>query len=144
MFSKACEYGIKAAIFIAEQSLKGNKVGQKAIAKAIDSPEAFTAKTLQILTRNHVISAERGPHGGFYFNDEQLKKTCLSHIVAAIDGDEIYKGCGLGLAKCNEKLPCPVHFQFKKVRDELRDMLESTSVSDLAVGIKAGLTFLKR
>lgn len=144
MFSKACEYGIRAAIFIAEHSINGERVGQKAIAAAIDSPEAFTAKTLQILTRNHLISAERGPHGGFFFSPEQLQRVRLSDIVAAIDGESIYRGCGLGLKTCNEKAPCPVHFQFKKIREELRQMLETSTIKDLATGLHAGKTFLKR
>lgn len=144
MFSKACEYGIRATIFIAEQSLIGQKVGQIAIAKAIDSPEAFTAKTLQILTRNNLVSSDKGPNGGFYLDNKQLNKTCLSQIVVAIDGNDIFKGCALGLKKCNEKMPCPVHFQFKSIRDELQQMLESTTVQDLAIGLKSGLTFLKR
>jgi len=144
MFSKACEYGIKASIFIAEQSLKGNKVGQVAIAKAINSPEAFTAKTLQILTRHNIISSERGPNGGFFFNDTQLKNTLLSNIVGLIDGTSIYEGCGLGLENCSEEAPCPVHHQFKEIRDGLRNMLETTLIADLALGLQSGLSFLKR
>jgi Rrf2 family transcriptional regulator, iron-sulfur cluster assembly transcription factor len=144
MFSKACEYGIRATIFIAEQSIAGEKVGQIAIAKAIDSPMAFTAKTLQILTRNNIVSAERGPNGGFYLDANQLNTVMLSNIVSAIDGNEIYRGCALGLKHCNEKMPCPVHFQFKSIRDELQQMLETTTLQDLAIGLKSGLTFLKR
>ncbi|MBB6002721.1 Rrf2 family transcriptional regulator [Arcicella rosea] len=144
MFSKACEYGIKASIFIAEQSLKSNKVGQVAIAKAISSPEAFTAKTLQILTKHGIISSERGPHGGFFFSELQLNSTLLSHIVEVIDGTNLYKGCGLGLDCCNENAPCPVHHQFKQIRDDLRNMLETTLIVDLAIGLKSGLAFLKR
>lgn len=144
MFSKACEYGIKASIFIAEQSLKGDKVGQVAIAQGINSPEAFTAKTLQILTKHGIISSERGPHGGFFFNELQLNSTSLSHIVEVIDGTDLYKGCGLGLERCNEEVPCPVHDRFKQIRDDLRNMLETTLVVDLAIGLKSGLSFLKR
>ncbi len=144
MFSKACEYGIKASIFIAEQSLKGDKVGQVAIAKAINSPEAFTAKTLQILTKHGIISSERGPHGGFFFNELQLSSTLLCHIVEVIDGTNLYKGCGLGLERCNQDAPCPLHHQFKQIRDDLRNMLETTLVVDLAIGLKSGLAFLKR
>lgn len=144
MFSKACEYAIRAAIFIAEQSLQKRKVGLKEIAKAIDSPEAFTAKTLQILTRNTLVSSDKGPNGGFYLNDEQLRSICLKHLVESIDGNGIYKGCGLGLKACNDKKPCPVHFQFKAIRDELQQMLETTTLQDLAIGIKSGATFLKR
>lgn len=144
MFSKACEYGIRATIFITEQSLMGNKVGKEAIAKAVDSPEAFTAKTLQILTRNRIVSSDKGPGGGFYLSAEQLDSICLSHIVAAIDGDNIYRGCALGLANCNAQKPCPMHYQFLGIREALRQMLEKTLIRDLANGVSAGLAFLKR
>ncbi len=144
MFSKSCEYAIKATIFIAEQSLKANKVGLKAIAKSIESPEAFTAKTLQKLRRDHVISSDKGPNGGFYLNSEQLANMCLKDIVAAIDGSDIFRACGLGLKDCSDKKPCPVHFQFKSIRDELKRMLETTNIKDLAKELKDGNTFLKR
>lgn len=144
MFSKACEYGIKASVYIAEQSLKGDKVGQVAIAKAINSPEAFTAKTLQILTKHGIVSSERGPHGGFFLNEKQLNTSLLSHIVEAIDGTNLYKGCGLGLEGCNEAAPCPLHQKFKQIRDDLRNMLETTLIVDLAIGLESGLAFLKR
>lgn len=55
MFSKSCNYAIKAAIFIAKHSLEENKVGFVDIAKEIDSPQAFTAKILQILVKSGVI-----------------------------------------------------------------------------------------
>ena len=47
MFSKSCEYAIKASIYICHRSDKGERSGLKDIAKATDSPEAFTAKILQ-------------------------------------------------------------------------------------------------
>lgn len=40
MFSKACEYGLKATLYIAHESQKGNRVSMKGISKAIDSPFA--------------------------------------------------------------------------------------------------------
>lgn len=144
MFSKACEYGIKSALYIAEQSLKSDKkVGVKDIAKEIGSPEAFTAKTLQILTKNNIVSSIKGPAGGFYISKDKLKTIKLSHIVMVIDGDQIYKGCGLGLNQCNERKPCPVHHKFKIVREELANLLEKTSLHEMATGLNSGLTFLK-
>lgn len=144
MFSKACEYGIRAAIFIAEQSLKGDKVSQIAIAEAIDSPVAFTAKTLQLLTKKEILSGDRGPNGGFYFTEQQLNNALLSHIVEVVDGTNIYKGCALGLSNCNASKPCPMHDRFKQIRDELQNMLETTLILDLAIGLKSGLLYLKR
>lgn len=144
MFSKACEYGIRAAIFIAEQSLLDHKVSLKDIAKAIDSPEAYTSKILQQLSRNEIINSDKGPTGGFSMNKQELDVVKLSTIVTAIDGDAIYNGCGLGLKNCSEDKPCPVHNQFKIVRDELKKMLETTLVRSLTMDFKDGLTFLKR
>lgn len=144
MFSKACEYGIKATVQIATQSLYGNRVGLKDIACEIDSPEAFTAKILQLLVKAGIIDSVKGPSGGFEVDKDRMRKTTLSQIVSAIDGDAIYKGCGLGLNECSAKRPCPVHYKFKVIRDDLKKMLESVTVYELSMKLKSGLTYLKR
>ena len=135
MFSKACEYGIKAAIFIATNSYEGKRVTPKDIAKEINSPQAFTAKILQDLVRHNVINSVKGAYGGFEVNKNNLKHIKLSQIVKAIDGDNIYNGCGLGLERCDENHPCPVHDKFKAIRNELKFMLENTSLEELALNI---------
>ena len=144
MFSKTCEYGIRASIYIAKQSLIDRKVGLKEVADAIESPAAYTSKILQLLSRNSIIKSDKGPTGGFSMDRQSLNEITLSTIVRAIDGDEIYNGCGLGLNKCNEKEPCPVHNQFKLIRNELKKMLEMTTVKSLAEDFEKGITFLKR
>jgi len=144
MFSKACEYGIRATLHIAVQSQQHRRVSLKEIAKAIDSPEAYTAKILQQLVKNKIIESLKGPTGGFELDKKEMKKIMLSKIVSAIDGDAIYKGCGLGLKECNAKCPCPVHNKFKVIRDELRAMLENTSIYELTQGLKEGTTYLMR
>lgn len=144
MFSKACEYAIRATIYIAVQSSQNLRVGLKDISKEIDSPEPFTAKILQQLSKNNIIESIKGPHGGFQIDKNDMSKIKLSQIVLAIDGDSIYKGCGLGFKECSEKQPCPVHDKFKIIRDELKNMLENTTVLELSLGLKKGLTFLHR
>ena len=143
MFSKACEYGIRASIYIAGQSHKDKRVSLKDIAKEIGSPVAFTAKILQELSKNKIIDSVKGPSGGFQIEQKRIHRIKLSHIVLAIDGDSIYKGCGLGLKECSEKVPCPVHNQFKAIRNNIIAMLENTNLSDLSLGLKDGSTFLK-
>jgi Rrf2 family protein len=143
MFSKTCEYGIRATIFIASQSYQNQRVGLKAIAKKIDSPEAFTAKILQILSKNNIIHSIKGVGGGFEIPKDTMIQIKLAHIVTAIDGDSVFTGCGLGLAHCSEDHPCPMHDRFKSIRNELADMLENTNLEELAIGIKSGDTFLR-
>lgn len=144
MFSKACEYGIRATICIAARSMQDSRVSLKDIAREIDSPVAFTAKILQQLVRNNIVDSIKGPTGGFQIEKKEIDSIKLSHIVSAIDGDSIFKGCGLGLKECSESHPCPVHHKFKKVRNELQEMLENTSIYEMATSSEIGLTHLKR
>jgi len=144
MFSKACEYGIRASIYIAQQSLLERKVNLIEIAEAIESPTAYTSKILQKLSRNNIINADKGPTGGFSMDSVKLEKVNVSSIVYAIDGEAIYHSCGLGLIKCNEKMPCPLHNQFKAIREELKKMSDTSTIKSLAVDFEYGLTFLKR
>jgi Rrf2 family iron-sulfur cluster assembly transcriptional regulator len=143
MFSKTCEYGIRATIFIASQSYQDNRVGLKDIAEKIDSPEAFTAKILQILSKSNIIHSIKGVGGGFEIPKEKMSQIKLIQIVAAIDGDRVFTGCGLGLSHCSETHPCPVHDRFKEIRNSLATMLENTNLEELAMGIKSGDTFLR-
>ena len=143
MFSKACEYGIKASIFIAINSRDGRRVSPKEIAKEIDSPQAFTAKILQDLVRANIINSVKGAYGGFEIDKKDISNIKLSQIVNAIDGDKIYNGCGLGLHTCDEEHPCPVHDKFKIVRSELKNMLENTNLEQPALDIQSGASFLK-
>lgn len=144
MFSKACEYGIRASIYIAEQSHLNRKVGLKEVSDAIESPAAYTSKILQLLSRHKVIKSDKGPTGGFSMDKKDFDIIKLSTIVEAIDGNDIYMGCGLGLSNCNERQPCPLHNHFKSIRNELKMMLENTTIKSLAEDFEKGLTFLKR
>jgi Rrf2 family protein len=144
MFSKTCEYAIRASIYIAVQSGQDKRVSLKDISREIDSPEAFTAKILQQLSRDGIIDSVKGPTGGFMVDKKKMARVTLSQIVSAIDGDSIYKGCGLGLRECSEKRPCPLHDKFKQIREDLRNMLEKTNLLELSTGLGSGLTFLKK
>jgi len=143
MFSKTCEYGIRATIFIASQSYQNKRTGLKDIAKKIDSPEAFTAKILQILSKDNIINSVKGVGGGFEIPRETMKDIKLAQIVRALEGDRVFTGCGLGLSQCSDTHPCPMHEKFKSIRNELAHMLENTNLEELALGIKTGDTFLK-
>lgn len=143
IFSKACEYGIKATIYIAKQSIKGQRSSLKGIAKEIDSPEAFTAKILQNLVKHGIIYSIKGATGGFEINIKSLSKIKLMEIVVAIDGPIDDKICVLGLKKCSETHPCPVHHKYKIIKKEILDLLNHTSLKEMANESEEGLTWLK-
>ena len=141
MFSKACEYGIRATVYIASEANEYHKVGIQQICDHIEAPLHFTAKILQTLSRRHIISSQKGLNGGFYLDDHQKRKP-IKHIVEAIDGNEVFTGCGLGLKQCSETKPCPIHNQFKAIRNELNKMMDATTIEILADKLKNGETVL--
>ena len=141
MFSKTCEYGIKAMIFVAQKSKDGSRVGLKDIAKGTAAPEHFIAKILQELVRKKLVHSIKGPNGGFYMDQFDLK-TSLADIVRALDGNAIYTDCVLGLKTCNEKKPCPVHEQYKDIKKELIKMIEENTIGDFNNKLDSGKFFL--
>ncbi|MGA9213681.1 RrF2 family transcriptional regulator [Kaistella sp.] len=143
MFSKACEYAIKASIYIAQQSHQERSANVKEVAKAVNAPEAFTAKILQQLCRENILESIRGKQGGFIFSVDKQKQIKIFDVVQLIDGDAIFTNCGLGLQKCSSDNPCPVHDDFKGVRDGLVAMVKKYSFYDLALKTETGLAWLK-
>ncbi|MEP7259030.1 MAG: Rrf2 family transcriptional regulator [Flavitalea sp.] len=83
------------------------------------------AKILQDLSRKGLVQSVKGSNGGFFL-EEGSKKNTLADIVMAIDGDKLFTGCALGLKNCSEKKPCPLHDEFKIIRKQMHDMLQSS------------------
>lgn len=142
MFSKSCEYAIKAMIFVAQKSKDETRVSVKDIAKGTDAPEHFIAKIMQDLSRRKLIHSVKGPNGGFYMDANDLKNS-ISDIVKAIDGDSIYSDCVLGLKACSEKNPCPVHFEYKEIKKNLIKMIEHSTIGEFNEKLDSGKFFLK-
>jgi Rrf2 family protein len=143
MFSKACEYALRAVLYISIKSVDGSRLGIPEIAKEVDAPFAFTGKILQTLVREGIISSIKGPNGGFYI-DPKSKPIPLNAIVKAIDGSEdVLHDCALGLKVCSDKFPCPIHGEIKIYKERLRTVMKETTVQSLAKDLSRGKTFLK-
>lgn len=142
MFSKATEYALRAVIHIARKSSTENKLGLVEIAEAIDSPQSFTAKILQKLTiENKIISSVRGPKGGFYIT-EKGKKLPVRSVLKAMGEDAILGECVLGLNKCSDTKPCPMHHQYKLIKEQMIYLFENKTIGDLACEMTEGNFFI--
>ena len=131
MFSKACEYALRATILIAQKSSEDNKLSVEDVAEGIGTPKSFTAKILQQLIRGNVISSVKGPNGGFYIS-EKLKKQPVWNILVALDEDERLTNCVMGLDKCSDKKPCPMHEQYKVIKEQLIDLFKKKRILEVA------------
>lgn len=143
MFTKACEYAIRASVVVAQHSLNNDRISLKRISKAIDSPEAFTAKILQKLVKHKIIFSIKGSHGGFEISPSILEKLTLEDIINAIDGKESYNICVLGLKNCSDENPCPAHKKYKLIKERLIDMIQTTTILEMVNDTENGFAFLK-
>lgn len=143
MFSKATEYALRATIYIARKGSVDNKLSIDEIAKAIDSPPSFTAKVLQLLTKdNKVVSSLRGPGGGFYISDKARQLPAHS-ILVAMGEDHVLTKCVLGLKQCSETQPCPMHEQYREIKQELIKLFQDKTIGSLAEEMNSQQLFIR-
>jgi len=141
MLSLTCKTAIKAVIYLASKFESGDKAGIKKIAKSIDASEHTVGKLLQTLVKEEVINSIKGPNGGFYITAKQ-KSQPIINIVDAIDGKELFNECGLGFSKCSSTHPCPLHDDYKPVRDRFEKMCREKKLNDLCEPVNIGMAYL--
>lgn len=137
MFSKSCEYGLQAMIYIVLHSDKGKNVSLKEIAHNQEIPLHFLSKILQLLVKHKFIGSTKGPNGGFYPLKPPHKITLLA-IAKTIDGNNLFKRCGLGLKKCSDTAPCPIHHEYKVVKQNIERILSNKSIAELSEDVEQG------
>ncbi len=95
----------------------------------------FLTKTLQVLTRNGIMTSYRGPKGGVALAKPASDIT-LMDMIDAIDGIESFRSCILELHGCGDENPCPLHAYWGESRDRIKSIFENTSLAELGDRIK--------
>jgi len=141
MLSLTWKTAIKAVIYLASKFRSGEKSEILEIAEYIDASEHTVGKMPQTLVKSEVINISKDPNGGFYLNAKQTNQPIIK-IIFAIDGKEVFNQCGLGLSKCSTTHPCPIHNDYKAVRDLFRKLCLEKRISDLCDPVNNGLAYL--
>ena len=126
LFSKKCEYGLQAILYMAAQE-EDRICSAEEISNKLSIPKEFVSKILQSLTLNGIVESKKGKTGGFKLsiNPSKIK---LIDIVDAIDGLESFNSCVLGFSNCSPKNPCPVHKEWGELRNKAYEMLSSETI----------------
>lgn len=130
MLSRACQYGIRAALFLATRP-DAAYVPVREISSGLGISHHFLAKILQQLTAQAVLRSYRGPNGGVTLA-KPADQIAVLDIVTAIDGSDVFDQCVLGLPGCGEKKPCPLHDEWGSARDHFGRALADTSLGSMA------------
>ena len=141
MLSVTCKAAIKAVVYLGSKFELGNKSSIKEIANFIDENEHTVGKLLQKLVKEGVINSAKGPNGGFYVTSRQMSQS-ITKIIEAIDGKDVFKQCGMGLSRCSATHPCPIHNDYKVIRDLFERLCSDKKIGDLCVPVNDGLAYL--
>jgi len=126
IFSKKCEYGLQAVLFLAAH-LDSEVTSADEVAKKMNIPKEFVSKILQSLTESGIIYSKKGKAGGFALAKDP-RKIRLIDVVAAIDGLSIFNACVLGFPNCNPDNPCPLHDRWGELRTKAYNMLNDETI----------------
>ena len=131
LYSKSAEYAIQAMIYLTENKSDSPTMIHK-IASSYGIPSQFLSKIMQSLVKHRLIHATRGRTGGVTLA-KSPKKIYLNDIVVSIDGPILENPqCVIGLNLCSDEVPCPLHDQWKPIKEKMRQMLENESLKHLA------------
>lgn len=121
IFSKKCEYGLQAVLYLSTIE-EDRTASADEISKKLNIPKEFVSKILQSLALKKIVGSKKGNSGGFFLGKpaSQIK---LIEIVEAIDGLSLFHNCVLGFPDCSPESPCPVHNKWGKLRQDAYDML---------------------
>ena len=140
--SSACEYAIRALTYMA-----GFEPGTRLLARNVAAhervPGPFLGKIFQTLVRADLLASNKGPGGGFWLARDPASIT-LFDIYRAIDGTTYLDACAVGLARCSDETPCPLHERWKPVRERIRNYLQTTTLADMAEATKKKRELLAR
>lgn len=130
ILSKACNYGLRAVIYIAIERDK-TFVSIKEISEKLDISFHFLTKILQQLTKKNILMSLKGPRGGVALAHPPEDIT-MADIVIAIDGPDLFTKCLLGLKDCGTAEPCPLHAQWAVIRTQMSNLFTHMTLKKLA------------
>lgn len=143
IFSNPSEYAIRALSELVLMSQDAPPGGSRRagfvmldkLTEQANLPREFLAKIFRQLVEGGILTSAKGPGGGFSLA-KPAHEVSLLNVIEIIDGGHQIDGCVVGLARCNDHMPCPQHDLFKPIRQRLRAYLSTTTLADTAASLK--------
>jgi Rrf2 family protein len=129
MYSQTADYALRAVLLLA-RSGNDRPMHADVIAREIDAPKNYMAKTLNALAKAGIVSSARGPQGGFALALPAHELT-LARVIDCFDEPRRRHRCMLGSRPCDAEQPCAAHDRWTRLQAQRREPLATTTISDL-------------
>lgn len=128
LVSQGAQYAISAIIAISKKD-HSKAVSASELAKALDCPAAYLSQLLSKLKTPGILTSQRGLNGGVLLA-KPLKSISVYEVIVAIDGDQFFRNCFMGIDGCGHIEPCPFHKFWAKQREGIKKWLMDTNFED--------------
>ena len=134
MLTRKSKYGVKAMLFLAEQSAR-RPVLIADMAEREQLPKKFLEAILLELKRHGLLGSKKGKGGGYFLGRDPSEIT-LGQVIRILDGPLALIPCVSQTAymKCDEcvdEQTCGIRLVMKEVRDATAHILDNTSLVNL-------------
>src|ERR1700752_2088413 len=125
ILSKLADYGVLVATHLA--AFPARQVTAGAVAAATRLPQATVAKLLKSLAHAGLVTATRGPSGGYRLA-RRANATSVPAVVAAIDGDIGLTQCSVHVEECERTNYCPTRPHWAAINRAAGEALAAVSL----------------
>lgn len=128
--AKESRYAIEGLQVLARKRF-GSTIQVRKIAATAVVPANFIARIFQELNRANILASARGVVRGYALAHKSNALT-LKEIFLAVEGGDVFDRCVFWTDRCADSSPCPMHFQWQRVRQNIPKVMEQTTLADLA------------
>ncbi|MEC8703576.1 MAG: Rrf2 family transcriptional regulator [Candidatus Neomarinimicrobiota bacterium] len=126
--TRKVEYALIALRHI-QHNASGSVVSAKEIATSYGIPQQLLAKILQQMSRDGLISAVKGPSGGYKISAD-LNSISLKDFFEKIEGPLGLMDCYFN-SDCNQLKSCNILTPIQRINQNMRDMFSKTSLQEI-------------
>jgi Rrf2 family iron-sulfur cluster assembly transcriptional regulator len=101
------------------------------VSKAQRITKTYLAKIFQRLSKTGLLKSTRGLNGGFNLG-KPAKEITMKQVIEALEGPIVLKRCLLRQGECDEEESCPLHEVFEEAQEKFLEVLDRTTIEDLA------------
>ena len=103
------------------------------LAKEFRLPLPMVSKTLKLLSKNGLLTSQRGSKGGYFLAKNPEEITVLE-IISALDGPIALTDCSFeDFGNCKQEPVCPVSRPWQKINQVLREALGKMNLAEMTL-----------
>lgn len=141
MFYKTTEYSLRLLFFLDSAPGESIHFTLDHCSETLNIPRRFLGKLISELVKENWVKSLKGPGGGICLHPKSQDRP-LSELIQFLEGEDRFTRCAIGLKKCSDKTPCPLHDELKASRDALKGLFVNHTLRDYSSDLKGGKTIL--